>query len=118
MTFDAGMLEKIDGLYDMGRNFVERDQSHGAAAEFQFDTCRFDQWRRKVNDLLFSWGGCDDLFYQRFSKEVIRPHIKDLEKGLRILSAVRDDVSRSVMRETTGKPCPEKGCSRPGVAYH
>lgn len=118
MSVDQGILEKIDVLYDIGRDFVERDRLHGATAEFQFDTCSFDKWRRKVNDLLFSLGGCDDLFYQRFSKEVVRPHIKDLEKGLRILSAVRDDVNRTVMMETTGKSCPEKGCGRPSVSYH
>ena len=118
MSFDPNMLEKIDALSDRGRDFVESERIHGSAAEFQFDQCKFDEWRRKVNDQLFALGGCDDLYYQRFSKEVTEPHIKDLEEGLRILSAVRDDVSRAILRETTGKPCPETGCTRPSVGFH
>jgi hypothetical protein len=117
MTFDPNILEKIDALHDEGRDFVERGQIHGVAVEYEFDTCRFDKWRRKANDLLFALGGCDDLYYQRFSKQVSRPHVKDLEVGLKILSAVRDDVSSTILRERTGKACPEKGCSRPSAGF-
>ena len=80
----------------MAREFVERDQIHGIAVEYEFNACVFDQWRRRVNDLLYSLGGCDDIYYQRFSKDVVQPRVKDLEQGLRILSAVRDDVARVV----------------------
>lgn len=118
MIFDEKILDKIDALYDMGRAFVERDQIHGAAAEFQFDMCAFDMWRRKVNDLLFSVGGCEDIYYQRFSKDVTRPHVRDLEAGLRILSAVRDDVDRAITAQKTGSRCGDKGCSRMSVSYH
>jgi hypothetical protein len=102
----------------MGRDFVERSQIHGVAVEFAFDVCRFDQWRCRVNDLLYTVGGCDDIYYQRFSKEVTFPHVRDLEKGLRILNAVRDDVRRGMAKETTGRPCPETGCAGLSVSYH
>ncbi|MDQ7785856.1 MAG: hypothetical protein RDU20_23445 [Desulfomonilaceae bacterium] len=118
MAYEINTLDRIDALYDMGRNFVEGEQVHGAAAEFEFDVCKFDQWRRKVNDLLFSLGGCEDLYYQRFSKDVTKPHIRHLEEGLRILSAVRDDVAST----TTGQPGTGKGTARgsrrPSVSYH
>jgi len=93
MTSDNSIIEKIDALYDMGRDFVEREQTHGSAMEYEFDECSFDKWRHKVNDLLYTLGGCEDLYYQRFSKEVVRPRIKELEEGLRILSAVRDEIA-------------------------
>jgi hypothetical protein len=118
MTLDTNILAQIDALHDMGRDFVERSQIHGVAVEFVFDVCRFDQWRRRVNDLLFTLGGCDDLYYQRFSKEVTVPHVRDLEKGLRILNAVRDDVSREIAKETTGRACPETGCTGLSVSFH
>jgi len=117
MTFDHDILAQIDAFHDMGRELVERVQIHGVAVEYTFDVCRFDQWRRRVNDLLYALGGCDDLYYQRFSKEVTVPHVKDMEKGLRILDAVRDDVSRAIAKESTGRPCPETGCTR-SVSYH
>jgi hypothetical protein len=109
-----GILEKIDALYDAGRDMVEREQVHGIATEYEFDTCRFDEWRRKVNDALYAVGGCNDLYYQRFSKEVVEPHIRSLEKGLRILSAVRDDVAASIRR---GRG-PKEEHGRPSVGYH
>ncbi|HMK33450.1 MAG TPA: hypothetical protein VK463_00165 [Desulfomonilaceae bacterium] len=118
MPSDPHILDKIDALHDSGLDFVEREQAHGVAVEYQFDRCRFDEWRRKVNDLLYSLGGCEDIYYQRFSKEVTRPHVRDLEAGLRILSAVRDDVSRAILREATGKPCPAGGCAKPSVGFH
>ncbi|MBI4965073.1 MAG: hypothetical protein HY913_17500 [Desulfomonile tiedjei] len=93
MSSDNTIVEKLDALYDMGRDFVERAQTHGFAVEYEFDQCSFDKWRRKVNDLLYTLGGCEDLYYQRFSKEVINPRIRELEEGLRILSAVRDEVA-------------------------
>lgn len=93
MISDNSIIEKIDSLYDAGRDFVERPQIHGSAVEYEFDECSFDKWRRKVNDLLYTLGGCEDLYYQRFSKDVVKPRIKDLEEGLRILSAVRDEVA-------------------------
>jgi hypothetical protein len=118
MIFDKTTVDKIDALYDMGRAFVERDQIHGVAVEYEFDTCAFDGWRRKVNDLLFSMGGCEDLYYQRFSKDVTRPHVKDLEEGLRILNAARDDVDRAISAQKTGTRCGDKGCTRMSVSYH
>lgn len=93
------VLERIDALYDAGRDFVENPQFHGASIEYQFDTCAFDAWRRKVNDLLYSLGGCEDLFYQRFSKDVTRADAKHLHKGLRILAAVRDDLACELHRQ-------------------
>jgi len=114
MNFDDRTIEKIDALHDLGRDFVERPQLHGAVAEFEFDQCSFDRWRRKVNDLLYSIGGCEDLYYQRFSKEVVRPHIRDLEEGLRILSAVRDDISSEMARTLRS----EQDSGRPSVGYH
>ena len=118
MAFEPNILDKIDALYDMGRDFVERAQVHGVAVEYAFDACQFDQWRRRVNDLLYTLGGCEDLYYQRFSKEVTVPNVKDLEEGLRILSAVRDDVSCAMSKDTTGQPRSETGCARPSVSFH
>lgn len=94
MDSEYSVLEKLDGLYDQGRDFVENNRVHGAAVEYEFDVCAFDGWRRKVNDLLFSLGGCEEINYQRFSKEVTRPRISDLQKGLRILADVRDDFGK------------------------
>jgi hypothetical protein len=93
MNIDTTVIERIDGLYDSGRDLVERLQIHGAAVESQLDLCRFDGWRRKVNDLLFTVGGCEDAYYRRFSQEVTQPTMKSLQRGLSILSAVRDDLS-------------------------
>ncbi len=98
MDIGPELLGKIDALHDMAREFVERDQIHGVAVEYEYNACVFDQWRRKVNDLLYSLGGCEDIYYQRFSKDVVRPHVKDLEEGLRILAAVRDDVARALRK--------------------
>lgn len=118
MPFEADTLDRIDALYDMGRDFLESEQVHGAAAEFEFDVCKFDKWRRKVNDLLFSLGGCEDLYYQRFSKEVTKSHIKHLEEGLRILSAVRDDVSSDMRHIAAGAGGDAASHRRPSVSYH
>jgi hypothetical protein len=117
MSLDPGLLEQIDALYDVGRDFVETPQAHGYAIEYQFDVCAFDKWRRKVNDLLYSLGGCDDLYYQRFSKEVTRPDGKSLEQGLRILAAVRDDVAAALRPHgvAAGKPVSD---GRASVSYH
>ena len=93
MAVDHTILEKLDALYDRGRDFVEGQRLHGDAVEYQFDVCAFDGWRRKVNDLLFSLGSCEEINYQRFSKGVTRPVIGDLQKGLRILADVRDDYA-------------------------
>ncbi|MEW6350371.1 MAG: hypothetical protein AB1646_14990 [Thermodesulfobacteriota bacterium] len=118
MTVDRNILEKIDVLYDVGRDFVERPQLHGASVPSMFDPCEFDQWRRLVNDLLFMIGGCDDLYYQRFSTEVTRPHVRDLEQGLRILSAVRDDVVCEVSSPRTGTSLARSDCGRARASYH
>ncbi len=90
-----GIAEKIDALYDMGRELVERKQLHGFAVESEFNVCDFDQWRRKVNELLFALGGCEDVHYQRFSKGVINPRVKDLETGLHILAEVRENLAKT-----------------------
>lgn len=89
-------LDKFDALETRGREMVERQQVHGAAIESEFDRCRFDDWRREVNDLLFGLEGCDDLYYQRFSSDVTQPVMRDLEEGLRILAAAREDVAKEV----------------------
>lgn len=117
MNIGPELLGKIDALHDMAREFVERDQIHGVAVEYEFNACVFDQWRRKVNDLLYSLGGCEDIYYQRFSKDVIQPRVKDLEEGLRILSAVRDDVARAVQKQAGTLP-EEIGTVRLSVSYH
>jgi hypothetical protein len=117
MSFDPTLLEKIDALYDMGRDFVELPQAHGFAVEYQFDACAFDKWRRQVNDLLYSVGGCDDLYYKRFSKDVVRPDGKALEEGLRILAAIRDDVA-VVLRKQGALPSARASAGRPSMSYH
>jgi hypothetical protein len=111
-------LEKIETLEDIGREMVERDQIHGVAVEYEFDTCRFDAWRRKVIDLLYDLNGCEDISYQRFSKEVTRPHVNDLEKGLRVLAAVRDDVDADLRSRASGSSGGGSHRSRPSVGYH
>ena len=118
MPFAKGSTEEFDALHDMGRSLVDREQLHGMAVEPEFDVCAFDKWRRKVVDLLFSHGGCDDLYYQRFSKEVVDPNIRSLEQGLRIIAAARDDVERlkvSAERAIAGQ---RKTSERPSVSYH
>jgi len=117
MSADDKTLEKIDGLYDMGRDFVEHPEIHGATIEYQFDECKFDQWRRKVNDLLFSLGGCEDLYYQRFSKDVTRPDMKDLEEGLRILAAARDDIACDAQSRGQSGSGIRGRCGRSSVSY-
>ena len=118
MAFEINTLDRIDGLYDMGRDFLEGEQVHGAAAEFEFDVCKFDKWRRKVNDLLFSLGGCEDPYYQRFSKDVTEPHIKHLEEGLRILSAVRDEVASLMRKHPVSGEGEGRESGRPSVSYN
>lgn len=117
MNIGPELLGRIDALHDMAREFVERDQIHGIAVEYEFNACVFDQWRRRVNDLLYSLGGCDDIYYQRFSKDVVQPHVKDLEEGLRILSAVRDDVARAVHKQRDTVHGGD-GAGRLSVGYH
>ncbi len=109
MTLDLSTLEKLDALYDVGRDMVERAQVHGLTVEYEFDLCRFDKWRKSVNDLLFELGGCEDIYYQRFRKNASQPTVRDLEEGLRILSSVRDDVeggmiARGELKKTRGRP--------------
>ncbi|MBI5250292.1 MAG: hypothetical protein HY912_12425 [Desulfomonile tiedjei] len=109
MTPDLKLLEKLDGLYDVGRDMVERAQVHGLTVEYEFDLCRFDKWRKAVNDVLYERGGCDDIYYQRFRKNSSQPVVRDLEEGLRILSAVRDDVegemiASGALRKKRGRP--------------
>jgi hypothetical protein len=118
MTADNKTLERIEALEDLGREMVERDQIHGVTVEYEFDVCRFDEWRRKVVDLLFSLEGCEDIYYQRFSKDVTRPHIKDLERGLRVLAAVRDNVEAQLKSRPSVPPGGATLRSRPSVAYH
>ena len=118
MNSSDNILETIDALHDRGRYFVERPYEHGASVESVFDRCQFDKWRRQVNDLLFMIGGCEDLYYQRFSKEVTRPHIKDLEAGLRILAAVRDDVSCADFSGGYVNPGARPICDSRSASYH
>lgn len=118
MTPHDKTLEKIEALENIGREMVEREQIHGVAVEYEFDTCRFDEWRRKVIDLLYDLNGCEDISYQRFSKEVTRPHVNDLEKGLRVLAAVRDDVDAELKSRGAGSSGGASHRSRPSVGYH
>jgi hypothetical protein len=118
MTSNQNILEQIDVLHDIGRDFVERPHEHGSSVGYLFDRCEFDRWRQLVNDLLFMIRGCEDLYYQRFSKEVTSPHIRDLERGLRILSAVRDDESCSSYAREGAYEGPRSGCKSPSVGYH
>ena len=118
MTSNFNILETLDVLQDIGRDFVERPFEHGASVESAFDRCEFDKWRRKVNDTLFMIGGCDDLYYQRFSKEVTRPHIKDLERGLRIIAAVRDDLACAACQPEAGSPGVVRHCDSRSVSFH
>ncbi len=118
MFFEKGSVEEFDALHDMGRSLVDREQLHGMAVEAEFDVCAFDRWRRKVVDLLFSHGGCDDLYYQRFSKEVVDPNIRSLEQGLRILDAARDDVERLKASSERAIPGEDQSSGRPSVSYH
>jgi len=118
MRVDMSNLEKTEVLYDMGRDFVERGRVHGAVVETQFDNCSFDKWRKNVNDLLYELGGCEDPYYQRFSKDVRRPIVKDLEEGLRILAAVRDEIACASIRSATSDSKGKSGCGRLSVSYH
>jgi hypothetical protein len=119
MAFEFTPLEKIDALYDSGRDFVENPHIHGASIEYQFDTCRFDEWRRKVNDFLYSLRGCEDLFYQRFSQEVTRADVTHLEEGLRILAAVRDELACDLHKKQNGDAKGRTGsCGRLSASYH
>jgi hypothetical protein len=118
MRVDMSNLEKTEVLYDMGRDFVERGRVHGAVVETEFDNCSFDKWRKNVNDLLYELGGCEDPYYQRFSKDVRRPSVKDLEEGLRILAAVRDEMACSSIRSGTSDSGGKSDCGRLSVSYH
>ncbi len=119
MAFEFTTLERIDALYDAGRDFVENPQLHGASVEYQFDICRFDEWRKKVNDLLYSLGGCEGLYYQRFSKEVTRADARSLEKGLRILAAVRDDFACDVRKQRGAEGAEgQVSCGHPSASFH
>ena len=118
MSVDKNIVEKTDALYDIGRDFVERGRIHGAVVENQFDTCSFDKWRKSVNDLLYQIGGCEDPNYQRFSKDVRNANIRDLEEGLRILAAVRDEMACASIRSGTATSKGKPGCGRLSVSYH
>lgn len=118
MSLEMTPLERIDALYDAGRDFAEHPQLHGASIRYQFDRCTFDQWRRKVNDFLYGLRGCEDLYYQRFSKEVTNPDMKSLENGLRVLAALRDDLSCDLRkRAVAGGSGDRASCGRPSVSY-
>jgi len=117
MAFDPDVVERLDALYDRGREFIEEPRLHGSSAEYAFEVCSFDDWRRKVNDLLFTLGGCEDLYYQRFSKEVTRPFVRDLEEGLRIISAVRDDIACSLKQSAARGGGGTASCGRPSVSF-
>jgi hypothetical protein len=117
MSFDMTPLERIDALYDAGRDFAENPR-RGASIAYQFDRCTFDQWRKKVNDFLYSLGGCDDLYYQRFSKEVTSPDMKNLESGLRILAALRDELGCDLhKRQTVARAGESVSCGRLSVSH-
>jgi hypothetical protein len=118
MRVDMSNLEKSEVLYDMGRDFVERGRVHGAVVETEFDNCSFDKWRKNVNDFLYELGGCEDPNYQRFSKDVRRPNVKDLEEGLRILAAVRDEMACASIRSGTSGSGGKSNCGRLSVSYH
>ncbi|MGC8605561.1 MAG: hypothetical protein ACP5VS_17995 [Desulfomonilaceae bacterium] len=93
MSLEVSSVDKTDELYDVGRSLLERRQLHGATVGNIFDTCSFDIWRKRVNDLLYEIGGCEDPHYQRFSSDAIKANVIDLEEGLRIIAAVRDELA-------------------------
>ena len=118
MTSNLNAVEKADALYDIGRDFVERAQIHGSVVENQFDSCSFDKWRKSVNDLLYQIGGCEDPHYQRFSKYVMEPNIKDLQEGLRIHAAIRDEMSCASVRSGAPLSKGKVDCGRLSASYY
>jgi hypothetical protein len=118
MNVDERTLHRIDGLEDIGRSFFERSACHGAAVMSDLETCNFEKWRRDVLDLLYTLEGCEDIYYQRFSKEIVRPHMNDLERGLRILAAVRDDTESELLSQIPDPHAGKTPGSRPSVSYH
>jgi len=118
MTSNLNAVEKADALYDIGRDFVERAQIHGSVVENQFDSCSFDKWRKGVNDLLYQIGGCEDPHYQRFSKYVREPNVKDLQEGLRILAAIRDEMSCASINSRPEASKGKHDCGRLSVSYY
>ena len=118
MTSNHNVVEKADALYDMGRDFVERAQIHGSVVGNQFESCSFDKWRKSVNDLLYQIGGCEDPHYQRFSKNVREANVKDLQEGLRILAAVKDELSCASIRSGATVSKGKVGCGRLSASYY
>lgn len=118
MNINGDVAKKIDALYDIGRDLVERRWLHGSVLENEFDECSFDRWREKVNDMLFEIGGCEDYNYQSFSKNVRKASLMDLDKGLRILAAVRDEIVCSSDRSTYLGMKGKYGCGRLSPSYY
>ena len=118
MTSNLNVAEKADALYDIGRDFVERARVNGSVVENQFDSCSFDKWRKSVNDLLYRIGGCEDPHYQRFSKNVRKPDVKDLQEGLRILASIRDEITCASIRSGSAMSKGKHDCGRLSVSYY
>jgi hypothetical protein len=119
MSLEMTPLERIDALYDAGRDFAEHPQLPGASVVYQFDQCAFDRWRKKVNEFLYDLRGCDDLYYQRFSKEVVTSDMRSLEVGLRILAALRDDMGCELRKMEGARGTGDTvSCGHPSASYH
>ena len=102
MTRQYTILDRIDALIEAGRSMVESRQLHGMSIRSEFGVCSFDDWRRRVIDLLYEVGGCEDAPYQQFAQKVTRPIYGHLEAGLRILDRVREDVELDGPRLVSG----------------
>lgn len=118
MDMNVNIVEKIDALYDIGRDFVERGWIHGSVVENEFNDCSFDKWRKSVNDMLYQIGGCEDPNYQRFSKNVRKANLKHLDEGLRILAAVRDEIACSSVRSGDQGAKGRASCGRLSPNYY
>jgi len=108
MNINCDTLELIEALETRGREFMEAEREGRVFVGHQFDVCEFDKWRRKVNDLLYVLEGCEGIHYQRFSKGVTKPHVRDLETGLRALNAARDDIYSALHKQEPAPPCAVK----------
>ena len=118
MTINCETLDIIEALETRGREFMEDEREGRVFIGHQFDVCEFDKWRRNVNDLLYSLEGCEGIYYQRFSKEVTRPHARDLEIGLRVLNAARDDLYSALRKEEPTPSCAVGGPGGQSVSFH
>jgi hypothetical protein len=103
MQNEPTLLEIIDDLYERGQKIAEGTAHRGFSPE-RLNGSRFNTWRKDVNEFLCSLEHCSDLSYKHFSREVIRPDVRDLEEGLRILFGVRDEIYNGLLHKTRAFP--------------